>query len=703
MKCVLPLVALVACGPRHGSFVKVDAVALGRVVIYRNGVAYYERRATVEDGVLTVSVPRERVDDFLKSLTVVDAVSRQALPISIPRRTEGDTLVMKLQLPHQGKHDVLLTYVTEAPAWKPSYRVVVGSTGKVMLEGWAVVDNTSGEDWKGVLLGVGSSSALSFKYDLWSVRTVERETLADAERFAIAPPSGVAPYDEGETVVAEIDSPAAEEVATLDSKGTRRTNELAKDVAVRHRRSKGYKFEGEYWKDELGMYRQKQVEAERQKRAQSERQKAIKIDQEMLNNPLAKEKPADPVEPIARQLRANNKHVVVEGTREAATVMRNELVDRGVPASRIEVVAKAGADRVRVLTRPAKQTEETAPAREAIDITAAPVGETHFASTRPMTIERGASAMVSMVRGETDGEVVYLYDAESARGNDHFAFRAVRFRNPTPSTLETGPVTVYGDDRFIGEGLTEPIAPRASAVVPFALDRQIVVERVDATDDRIAKLVTVQRGVLTAEVQHIKRKRLAITNRLAVPAKVFIRHTLEKGWTLIDAPKSFERAGNAHLFAIDLAPNAVTRVEIAEAMPVQRSLELDADETLEMMRVYVELPDANKALDKQLRAVLATHKSMIDLATAQESLRRRLADYKERMDELHAQLVSLQAVKTGGDLMVHLRAKMRDISNRVQATTMSIVDQEEKIMLARVRFQDQLAELALPDALANAR
>ena len=33
------------CGPKHASFVKVDDVALGRVVVYRNGVAFYERRA----------------------------------------------------------------------------------------------------------------------------------------------------------------------------------------------------------------------------------------------------------------------------------------------------------------------------------------------------------------------------------------------------------------------------------------------------------------------------------------------------------------------------------------------------------------------------------------------------------------------------------------------------------------------------------
>src|SRR5262245_25255112 len=108
---------------------------------------------------------------------------------------------MKLERPTKAKADVVLTYVTESPSWKPSYRVVVGDKGKVMLEGWAIVDNTSGEDWKGVRVGVGSSSALSFKYDLWSVRQVQRETLQAEEKFAIAPPTGISPY--GGTKAAE--------------------------------------------------------------------------------------------------------------------------------------------------------------------------------------------------------------------------------------------------------------------------------------------------------------------------------------------------------------------------------------------------------------------------------------------------------------------------------------------------------------------
>jgi hypothetical protein len=309
---------------------------------------------------------------------------------------------------------------------------------------------------------------------------------------------------------------------------------------------------------------------------------------------------------------------------------------------------------------------------------------------------------VSMVRDVTEGEVVYLYDAESERGNARFAFRAVRFKNPTDSTLETGPVTVYGHERFIGEGLTEPIPPRASAVVPFALDRQIVIERTDGQDDRISRLRSLQRGILTAEVQHVRRRKLVVTNRLDQIAKVFIRHTVNKGWTLIDAPPAFERVGDAHLFEIQLRPGESKDVLIAEATPIECTLDLSADVTLEMMKVWIEAPDGTPELKDQLRKLLGVHKTLVDLAQEQDSMRRRLADYRGRMDDLHAQIVTLQAVKTGGDLMGHLKTKMKEISDRVQKTTIQIVDQEEKIMLARVQFQDALAELALPDAMQAA-
>ena len=179
--------------------IAVDGAVLGRVVIYRNGVAFYERRARVADGKLDgprAARPRRRLPQVADRRRSARRASRS--PVSIPRQEadDGSYLTMTLETAEHGQADVLLTYVTESPAWKPSYRVVVGDKGKVMLEGWAIVDNVSGEDWKGVLVGVGASSALSFRYDLWSVRRIDRDLLAGEERFAIAPPTGVSPYAE---------------------------------------------------------------------------------------------------------------------------------------------------------------------------------------------------------------------------------------------------------------------------------------------------------------------------------------------------------------------------------------------------------------------------------------------------------------------------------------------------------------------------
>ncbi|HZJ64061.1 MAG TPA: OmpA family protein, partial [Kofleriaceae bacterium] len=416
---------------------------------------------------------------------------------------------------------------------------------------------------------------------------------------------------------------------------------------------------------------------------------------------------------ISKSVARSDKTIIVEGYANAAdpesnrratdraNIVRNQLIDQGVAPARIKVVTRVDPskpERVRLVAEAAKRDEARPAAARATEADAQPVGESHFANPRPMTVDRGSSAMVSMVRSPTEGEVVYLYDAESERGNAHFAFRAVRFKNPTDSTLETGPVTVYGQERFIGEGLTEPIPPRASAVVPFALDRQIVIERHDGEDNRISRLMSLQRGILSAEVQHIRRQRLTITNRLDQIAKVFVRHTLNKGWILIDAPPAFERVGDAHLFEVQLRPHEVKEIMIAEATPIERTLDLSADVTLEMMKVWVEAPEGTPELKEQLRKLLAIHRSLVDLAQAQDSMRRRLNDYRGRMDELHGQILTLQAVKTGGELMGHLKTKMKEISDRVQRTTIQIVDQEEKIMLARVQFQDALAELVLPDA-----
>ena len=818
------LVALLSGCLHHHTHTSVDGAVLGRVVVYRNGVAFYERRARIENGRLEVHVPRDRVDDFLKSLTVVDPATRQPLSVAIPRKEadDGSYLTMLLELPDRKQADVLLTYVTEAPAWKPSYRVVVGEKGKVMLEGWAIVDNVSGEDWKNVLVGVGASSALSFRYDLWSVRQIDRDLLAGEEKFAIAPPTGVSPYAEASASSEELVSldpselrndvhadknlPVAQAITAdagaiigkvVDSKtgqplaGTTVivTSPKLKETQTAITDDQGtYKLGGLPAGDYLVTFYYADMTLERsgvkvqngrianvsQKLDQSKaggetisiKAAAPTIDptttstgitiskDEIKNIPTGRTfgstlgaaagsqndgigvsfsgssslenqyyvdgantsgasapPPPPPVREgdaklhgIAAKLVQSKKDVVIEThgpsaqeVSKRAEAVRNKLVDEGVPSSRIHIVPKVGAgeaSEVRVLAiAPGAAHDSSAPPRAHTQMPDTPVGESHFMAEHPMNVRAGTSAMVAMVHGETTGGVVYLYDPISERGDGRYAFKSVRLDNPTNDTLEPGPVTVYGDGRFIGEGITEPVPPRAAVVVPFALDRQIIVEHMDNQRDRIAKLTTVQRGIVTAEVQHRRSTRFTITSRLHEPTKVYLRHRLESGWKLVDAPSTFTKVGDSQLFEVDLGAGETKYVTIAEETPVERTLDMGTPDAIGMLGVYVDDPEASEPLKAQLKAVLETHKAGVDLEDKISTLRDQLAEYRAREGELHAQLVTLKMVKTGGDLMTSLRQKLVEVSDRVQKATIEIVDAQEQMMLTKVKFENQLAEL----------
>ena len=64
----------------------------------------------------------------------------------------------------QGQREVQVSYISEVPVWKSTYRLVFpqAATGKATLQGWAVVDNTVGADWDNVQLSLVAGAPQSF-------------------------------------------------------------------------------------------------------------------------------------------------------------------------------------------------------------------------------------------------------------------------------------------------------------------------------------------------------------------------------------------------------------------------------------------------------------------------------------------------------------------------------------------------------------
>jgi hypothetical protein len=233
------------------------------------------------------------------------------------------------------------------------------------------------------------------------------------------------------------------------------------------------------------------------------------------------------------------------------------------------------------------------------------------------------------------------------------------------------------------------------ALVPFALDRQIVVDRKRDGSDRISKMVSLSRGVLTAEVQHLRRTSVTLTNRMRRRATVYVRHTVQDGWTLVDGPKNRERLGDSHLFAVDLGPRKSRTIDIEEATPLTRTLDLRSPAALDLVQVYLTDSARDPRLAESMKKLLAVHSEIAAQQQAIDTTRANLEDYRARMDELHAQIVTLKAVKSGGSLMRHLRKKLEEVSERVQQSTLDLVARQEKLMTARIEFQNAVSELTL--------
>src|SRR5207247_4990560 len=75
-------------------------------------------------------------------------------------------------------------------SWKTSYRLVLSNKkdGKPMLQGWAVVDNSSEEDWKDVRMALVSGRPISFQMDLYQPLYVPRPVV-EPELFASLRPT----------------------------------------------------------------------------------------------------------------------------------------------------------------------------------------------------------------------------------------------------------------------------------------------------------------------------------------------------------------------------------------------------------------------------------------------------------------------------------------------------------------------------------
>lgn len=77
---------------------------------------------------------------------------------------QQDLRRMMISTSGAGERQLFVSYISEVPIWKTTYRIVLPSkaTDEPLLQGWAIVDNTVGEDWDNVELSLVAGAPQSF-------------------------------------------------------------------------------------------------------------------------------------------------------------------------------------------------------------------------------------------------------------------------------------------------------------------------------------------------------------------------------------------------------------------------------------------------------------------------------------------------------------------------------------------------------------
>ena len=100
----------------------------------------------------------------------------QAL-VAIQSNRAKDARTIELSARGKGKRTVRVAYIVEAPVWKASYRLTLEAdpaAPRSPLQGWATIENLSGQDWKDIDLTLVSGRPVAFHQALYNAYYVTR-------------------------------------------------------------------------------------------------------------------------------------------------------------------------------------------------------------------------------------------------------------------------------------------------------------------------------------------------------------------------------------------------------------------------------------------------------------------------------------------------------------------------------------------------
>jgi hypothetical protein len=546
---------------------------------------------------------------------------------------DQDVRRMTLSTTGAGERNLYVSYISEVPIWKTTYRIVLPtkSEKKPLLQGWAIVDNTVGEDWNDVELSLVAGAPHSFIQQLSEPFYGRRPTVAMPESVQLSPQTHAATLLGGNgSLNGSVTDPSG---GAVPGAAVRLIGPNGTVVAQTSTDSNGqYSFSSQ----PPGLYR---VEMERsgfQKTVVSNLN--LSPGANLANGRLQLGSATQTVEVTAEAAQLSASYAGNAGAGKLPVYNRAHVsgfaggiptgvaggsmggVGGGVLGGMGALPNSAGIDSARTMSEALANGQGLGDLFE-------------YKLKDHVTLKKNQSALVPIVQTDMEAEKISLWSGTTGSGRP---LRGLWLKNTSSLTLDGGSFSVLENEVFAGEGLTDPIKPGERRLVSYATDLGLLVEAQANERPQHVTRVKIYKGMLTQISELQQRTLYTVRNEDAATRQLIVEHPARFSWSLLKGSKQPEEtAPGVYRFRLEAPPKATATLPIEEAHMQETTYQLsnlDDDQIALFVRQQTITPEMHEALSKITAQKAAVAKLEEEMESYQKDIDR-IVDDQARLRE----------------------------------------------------------------------
>ena len=446
-----------------------------------------------------------------------------------------------------GDREIFVSYISEVPVWKSTYRIILPEkpTEKPLLQGWAIVDNTVGEDWRDVQLSLIAGAPQSFIQDISRPLYTRRPVVPLPQAAMLTP----------QTQEASMSAPSAAPVAS----------------------------------------------------------ETVEVSAENGPPPPA-------------------------GPGHGGGIGGGSFRTDGQSRDRLEQFARL--------------SPSAAAAKQQVEAESKDLGDYfEYNLKQKITIGKNQSALVPILQSRIDAEKVTIWNENSREIR-----RALWITNSSGLTLDSGTFNILDSDTFAGEGLIETVHPSERRLISYAADPALRVTMEQESSERPVSRIHIVKGLMYLTREQRDSRKYTLHNADTTSRDVVIEHPARENWKLTEGPKPEETTASYLRFRVTVPAGQTGNLKIEEFHPESSEF------------VLTNLDEKQVAFITQQRQI----------TPAMQEAFHRVLDQKNKVDSLGAQIKARQhEVESITKDQARLRENMKALKGSA----------EEKALLQRYTHQ----------------